>query len=68
MVILDDGAAREWATVAGLPLTGTVGLLVESKHRGFVPAVAPLLAGLQALGFRLHPSLVIAVLTDLGEL
>ena len=52
-VLLDDGLARRTARRLGVPLTGTLGLLLDAKKAGHVPAVAPLLDQLQALGFRL---------------
>lgn len=52
-VILDDGLARHTARRLGLPMTGTLGLLVDAKGAGHVPSVAPMLDQLQSLGFRL---------------
>ena len=36
LVILDDRDARRYAEEIGLPFTGTVGILLEAKERGFV--------------------------------
>ena len=41
--IIDDKLAREYAKHLGLKLTGTLGLLVKAKERGFVGLVTPLM-------------------------
>lgn len=53
VVILDDALARRHAEILGISLTGTLGILLDAKRRGFVPAVSPLIDDLQRLGFRL---------------
>lgn len=68
VVVLDDGLARRAAEVLGLRLTGTLGLLLDAKQAGLVPAVGPLLDQLQALRFRLAQHTRIAVLKLAGEL
>jgi hypothetical protein len=45
-----------------LRLTGTLGWLLDAKHAGLVPAIAPLLDQLQALRFRLAPHTRLALL------
>ena len=55
VAVLDDGLARQLAEALGLRLTGTLGLLLDAKRAGIVPAVAPLLDQLQDLRFRLAP-------------
>jgi hypothetical protein len=67
VVVLDDALARQVAEMLGLRLTGTLGLLLDAKRAGLVPAVAPLLARLQALRFRLAPHTRAAVLKLAGE-
>jgi len=41
--IIDDKLAREYAKHLGLKLTGTLGLLVKAKKRGYLEAVTPLM-------------------------
>jgi predicted nucleic acid-binding protein len=53
VVILDDALARRHAESLGIRLTGTLGILLDAKRCGLVPAVAPLVGDLQRLGFRL---------------
>ena len=53
VVILDDALARRHAEILRISLTGTLGILLDAKRRGLVPAVSPLIDDLQRLGFRL---------------
>ena len=68
LVILDDREARRYARRIGLPMTGTVGILLEAKERGLVNAVKPLLNVLLENGIRLGPSLINEVLQQAGEM
>ena len=67
MVILDDLLARQVAETRGIPLTGTLGLLLDAKRAGLVPEVRPLLDQLLALRFRLSIHTRAAVLRLAGE-
>jgi len=66
-VILDDRAARRLATALGLPVIGTLGVLLASKRKGFISSLRPSLDALVTSGFRIAPSLYELVLTDAGE-
>jgi predicted nucleic acid-binding protein len=46
---------------------GTAGLVLAAKNAGLVPAVAPLLDQLVAVGFRLSPKVIAAMLAAAGE-
>jgi predicted nucleic acid-binding protein len=67
LVILDDRPARRLALGLGLPVVGTVGILLRAKQTGFITAVRPLLENLLEVGFRLSPAIRDKVLTDAGE-
>jgi predicted nucleic acid-binding protein len=67
VAILDDALARRMAESLHLPLTGTLGVLVDAKKAGLLHAVAPLLDSLDALGFRLAARTRAALLTLVGE-
>jgi len=45
-VIIDDLAARRCAAVLGIPVQGTLGLVLTAKQRGKIPAARPVLAQL----------------------
>jgi predicted nucleic acid-binding protein len=67
VALLDDKAARRAAAQRLVRVLGTVGLFRLAKARGLVPAVRPLLTGLQASGYFLAPSLVESVLRAENE-
>lgn len=66
-IILDDRKAREVAMRLGVPVTGTVGLLLKAKQSAVIPAVKPLLAELSANGFHLGAELLAEALKLSGE-
>lgn len=67
LLLLDDRRARQAAASLQLPLKGTIGLLVDAKHAGLIPAIRPLLDQLDALGFRLAHSSRVSALRLAGE-
>lgn len=67
VAILDDGLARQVAQRLGIPIRGTLGVLLDAKQAGLISQVRPLLDELQALQFRLAPATREAVLRLAGE-
>ncbi len=65
--MLDDALARKVAGVLEIPFTGTLGLLLDAKKAGLIPAIRPLLDTLHALRFRMSPDTRSVVLTLAGE-
>jgi hypothetical protein len=65
--VLDDALARQVAKTLHLRITGTLGILIDAKRTGFIPAVRPLLDQLQSLGFRVATHTRAAVLDLAGE-
>jgi predicted nucleic acid-binding protein len=68
VAVLDDRLARRFAETLQIQVTGTVGLLLDAKRAGLIPAVAPLLDRLQDLRFRLASHTRQAVLRLAGEI
>lgn len=66
-IILDDRKAREAAHRLGIPVTGTVGLLIKAKQAGLVTKILPLLDALDANNFRISDSLRKEALRLTGE-
>jgi predicted nucleic acid-binding protein len=64
---LDDALARRHAEVFGIALTGLLGILLDAKRRGPVPAVTHLVDDLQHFGFQLSRGTRSAVLRMVGE-
>ena len=57
-VILDDLAARNCAAALGIPVRGTLGLVVTAKHRGNIAAARPVVEKLRASGMYLSDRIV----------
>ena len=57
-VILDDLAARKCAASLGMPIRGTVGLLVSAKRHGLIAKLGPVLDSLPGTGFHISQALI----------
>lgn len=66
--IIDDGAARRCGKALGVPLNGTLGIIIGARRAGLIAAAAPILKDLQSEGFRLRDDVIEAALhTIVGE-
>jgi len=65
--IIDDLAARRCASALGIPVRGTLGLVVMAKKRGIIPAAGPIIEQLIQSGMYLSGSVVNKVLALVGE-
>lgn len=66
-VVLDDRLGRRIATERGLPVIGTMTVLLRAKQQGLIPAVGPVIATMLAQGRRISPRLRAHVLRIAGE-
>lgn len=66
-VIVDDLAARRCAVALGIPVRGTLGLVLTAKQRGTIPAARPLLEQLRDSGMYLSERVMNQALALLGE-
>ncbi len=66
-VIMDDLAARRCATTLGIPLVGTLGLVLKAKQRGIIPTARPLLEQLRGSGLYLSDHVLNQALALVGE-
>jgi uncharacterized protein len=66
-VLLDDRRARLLARRLGLPIIGTVAVLVRARRAGLLTAVAPVLEDLERNGFFLSQELKREALVMSGE-
>ncbi len=66
-VLLDDRLARRVALQLGLPVVGTLGVLIAAKRRGIVHRVRPNLQRLRASGYFLSDVLLAEALRLAGE-
>lgn len=67
LVIIDEQKARGYAQQIGLPLTGTIGVLLLAKKEGLIDAIKPLLTTLHDNGLYLSVSLINKALQLAGE-
>ena len=56
-VLIDDLKARKIATLRGLNIIGTIGVLLDAKERGFINEVKPLLEELMKRKIRISKEL-----------
>jgi predicted nucleic acid-binding protein len=67
LLILDDLKGRREAKRLGFKITGTLGVLFSAKQKGLIPALKPCIERLQAVDFRIDPSIVKELLALSGE-
>jgi len=65
--ILDDAAARGCAKTFGLPVLGTLGIVLRAKKRGLVPLAADILRAIRAAGLHLDDRTIRLALEKVGE-
>jgi predicted nucleic acid-binding protein len=66
--ILDDRRGRRAARALGVPVIGTLGLVLNAKRRGSIPAARPVVEHLlRATGWYLSPTILDAALARVGE-
>lgn len=65
--IIDDLAARRCVMTLGVPLRGTLGLVLIAKQRGRIPAARPVVEVLMRAGLRLSDRFVNQALARVGE-
>ena len=68
LLLMDEKHGRQTATHFDLPYIGSIGLLIEAKRHGHIPAIRPYLDALrERAGFRVSEQLYRRVLRDEGE-
>lgn len=65
--ILDDLDARKCARSIGVPLRGTIGIILLAKKKGLIPKAAPLARALIDTGLRFEAKWMDAALELVGE-
>ncbi len=66
-LILDDKKARRIARQLGLPITGTLAVLLRAKQQGLLSGVREVLDDLAKAGFRISDALIRDTLRRAGE-
>ena len=67
IAVIDDLAARRCAAASGIPVIGTVGLVIRARRREQIPAVRPVLEEIRAVGLYLSDALIDRVAAVVGE-
>jgi predicted nucleic acid-binding protein len=67
IAILDDLAGRKCATALGIPVRGTLGIVLTAKQHGVIPLARPVMEDLLRGGMYLSRSVLEAVLRRVGE-
>ena len=65
--IVDDLAGRRCAAALGIPVRGTLGLVLTAKRRGIIPAARPVLEKLRHSGMYLSDRVLNQALALVGE-
>lgn len=67
-VLLDDELARRKANLIGLPVAGTLAVLLMAKQAALIPTVGTVLADLRQTDFRVSERVYTAMMAKAGEL
>lgn len=67
LVILDDNAAKKTAKYLGLPVTGTLGVLIKAKRMGIIESIKPLITEMRKNGFYVSDNVEVMVLEQADE-
>lgn len=65
--ILDDAAARDCAKAIGVPVLGTLGVVLRAKKRGLISLAADVLRAIRIAGLYLDDRTIRLALGHLGE-
>lgn len=67
IAVLDDLAGRRCAQALGLPVVGSLGLILMAKRRGLISSVRPALDSIVAAGLFISRHHIDSILTQAGE-
>ena len=67
LIIVDDNNAKKHAKYLGLPVTGTIGVLIKAKNLGIVSALKPLLERMLENHIYMSSALMQMCLEAVGE-
>lgn len=68
VVIIDDANAKKHAKYLGLPVTGTLGVLIKAKKEGYIEELKPILYQMIEKGIYISPKLIELCLRHVDEI
>ena len=66
-LILDDFKARKIAQQLGIPVTGTIGVIIKAKLNGIIPSIKPYLDKIKETNFRIFAEIELQALKEANE-
>ncbi|MGC8641189.1 MAG: DUF3368 domain-containing protein [Isosphaeraceae bacterium] len=66
-VVIDDLAGRRCAVVHGIPLLGTVGVVILAKRIGKIVEARPVIEDLRRVGLYVKEEVIAGALSQVGE-
>lgn len=67
LLIIDEIKGRKLARKMGVRITGTLGVLVAAKRKGYISAIRPVIDQIQQTNFRISEELIREVLKKVDE-
>lgn len=67
LLIIDESKGRKVAKELGITISGSLGILVIAKNRGFIASVKPIIEKITQTNFRLSDRLIKKVLQQVNE-
>jgi predicted nucleic acid-binding protein len=67
LLIIDEIKGRKAAKEMGIPVTGSLGVLIAAKNKGHLKAVKPIIEEVQKTNFRISEHLIERVLDKVKE-
>lgn len=67
IVIIDDANAKKHAKYLGLPVTGTLGILIKAKQKGYIDKLKPILYQMVQNGIYISQGLIEWCLKQVSE-
>lgn len=67
LAVLDDASARSCARALGIPVTGTLGVILRAKLQGMIPSAAEVVQSLRSANLYLDSKTIQRALAGVGE-
>jgi predicted nucleic acid-binding protein len=67
LLIIDEIKGRKAAKEMGIPVTGSLGVLITAKNKGHLQAIKPIINKIQKTNFRISKELIERVLDKVNE-